>query len=201
MTEAEASSSMSNCGCFPVNHTTPGPKPPSGYDKITPHGDHCVVGGGFESDWCCTSRLFPSQYDLVGWGFWHVPLWGCVGVGDGWASCPMMLACVTLTVHGGSQIRVPTTSSRRTRPCSPRVDPRPTRECRLCWRRFLETTLSLSWTTLRNSSPRRLRRSGRSLHTSAPTQSTSPTRQCLSIMRCKLAPLLSEICPPSPPVH
>jgi hypothetical protein len=68
MTEAEASSSMSNCGCFPVNHTTPGPKPPSGYDKITPHGDHCVVGGGFESDWCCTSRLFPSQYDWWGGG-------------------------------------------------------------------------------------------------------------------------------------
>lgn len=53
LTEAEASSSMSNCGCFPINHTTPGPKPPSGYPKISPHGDHCVVGGGFESDWCC----------------------------------------------------------------------------------------------------------------------------------------------------
>ena len=61
MTEAEASSSMSNCGCFPVNHTTPGPKPPSGYDKITPNGDHCVVGGGFESDWCypCTNYFYP----------------------------------------------------------------------------------------------------------------------------------------------
>ena len=46
MTQAEASSSMSNCGCFPVNHTHPGPRPPSGYSKITPHGNHCVVGGG-----------------------------------------------------------------------------------------------------------------------------------------------------------
>lgn len=51
LTEAEASSSMSNCGCFPVNHTNPGPKPPSGYSKISPNGDHCVVGGGYESDW------------------------------------------------------------------------------------------------------------------------------------------------------
>jgi hypothetical protein len=51
-TQAEASNSMTNCGCFPVNHTNPGPKPPSGYRDITPHGDQCVVGGGKPSDWC-----------------------------------------------------------------------------------------------------------------------------------------------------
>jgi hypothetical protein len=40
-TQAEASSSMSNCGCFPVNHTHPGPEPPSGWRHAqhiqTPH--------------------------------------------------------------------------------------------------------------------------------------------------------------------
>ena len=30
LTQAEASNSMPNCGCFPVNHSNPGPKPPSG---------------------------------------------------------------------------------------------------------------------------------------------------------------------------
>eukprot|EP00039_Didymoeca_costata_P007344 m.98793 g.98793 ORF g.98793 m.98793 type:complete len:426 (+) comp13647_c0_seq5:523-1800(+) len=63
MTEAEASSSMSNCGCFPVDHAHPGPKPPSGPSGVTPHGDHCVVGGGFESDWCypCTNYYSPNS--------------------------------------------------------------------------------------------------------------------------------------------
>ena len=67
-TQAEASSSMSNCGCFPVNHTKPGPKPPSGYDKITPNGDQCVVGGGFFSDWCypCTDYFYPNNSDPRG---------------------------------------------------------------------------------------------------------------------------------------
>jgi hypothetical protein len=69
-TQAEASSSMSNCGCFPVNHSgDPGPAPPAGYRNSTgcgpagtgaakpcagirPHGDHCVVGGGAENAFC-----------------------------------------------------------------------------------------------------------------------------------------------------
>lgn len=64
-TQAEASNSMSNCGCFPVNHTIPGPKPPSGYPSITPHGDQCVVGGGKPSDWCypCTNYYYPNASD------------------------------------------------------------------------------------------------------------------------------------------
>lgn len=68
LTQAEASNSMPNCGCFPVNHTDPGPKPPSGYSKITPHGDHCVVGGGVESDWCypCTNYYYPNASDARG---------------------------------------------------------------------------------------------------------------------------------------
>mmetsp|Transcript_147 Transcript_147/g.296 ORF Transcript_147/g.296 Transcript_147/m.296 type:complete len:613 (+) Transcript_147:7-1845(+) len=68
VTEAEASNSMPNCGCFPVNHTNPGPKPPSGYPSITPHGDHCVVGGGFESDWCypCTNYFYNSSTGVRG---------------------------------------------------------------------------------------------------------------------------------------
>jgi arylsulfatase A-like enzyme len=64
-TQAEASNSMPNCGCFPVNHTNPGPKPPSGYPDITPHGDQCVVGGGVLSDWAypCTQYYFPNASD------------------------------------------------------------------------------------------------------------------------------------------
>jgi arylsulfatase A-like enzyme len=64
-TQAEASNSMTNCGCFPVNHTHPGPQPPSGYPLITPHGDQCVVGGGVPSDWCypCTNYYYPNASD------------------------------------------------------------------------------------------------------------------------------------------
>ena len=64
-TQAEASNSMTNCGCFPVNHTNPGPEPPSGYNDITPHGDQCVVGGGKPSDWCypCTNYYYPNASD------------------------------------------------------------------------------------------------------------------------------------------
>lgn len=67
-TQAEASNSMTNCGCFPVDHATPGPKPPSGYPKITPHGDQCVVGGGAPSDWCypCTNYFYPNVSDPRG---------------------------------------------------------------------------------------------------------------------------------------
>lgn len=67
-TQAEASNSMTNCGCFPVNHTHPGPKPPSGYDKITPNGDQCVVGGGRPSDWAypCTNYYYPNASDARG---------------------------------------------------------------------------------------------------------------------------------------
>ena len=81
-TQAEASSSMSNCGCFPVNHSDPGPPPPAGYKNhsgcgqplnkpcagIVPHGDHCVVGGGVASDWCykCTDYYAPNASDVRG---------------------------------------------------------------------------------------------------------------------------------------
>ena len=67
-TQAEASNSMPNCGCFPVNHSHPGPKPPSGYSSITPHGDQCVVGGGQPSDWCypCTNYYYPNASDPRG---------------------------------------------------------------------------------------------------------------------------------------
>jgi arylsulfatase A-like enzyme len=67
-TQAEASNSMPNCGCFPVNHSHPGAKPPSGYPMITPHGDQCVVGGGVPSDWCypCTNYYFPNASDPRG---------------------------------------------------------------------------------------------------------------------------------------
>jgi hypothetical protein len=73
-TEAEVSSSMSNCGCFPVNHT--GPVPPAPVEPLgpncchdlTPHGDKCVVGGGYESDWCypCTDYFTPNASDPRG---------------------------------------------------------------------------------------------------------------------------------------
>lgn len=81
-TQAEASSSMSNCGCFPVNHTDPGPPPSAGYKNhsgcgrlgskpcagIIPHGDHCVVGGGVVSNWCykCTDYYGPNVSDPRG---------------------------------------------------------------------------------------------------------------------------------------
>ena len=55
---------------FPHIHVprTPGPKPPSGYADITPHGDQCVVGGGVESDWCypCTDYYYPNASDPRG---------------------------------------------------------------------------------------------------------------------------------------
>ena len=67
-TQAEASNSMPNCGCFPVNHTHPGPKPPSGYADITPTGNQCVVGGGAPSDWAypCTQYYTPNASDPRG---------------------------------------------------------------------------------------------------------------------------------------
>lgn len=67
-TQAEASNSMPNCGCFPVNHTHPGPKPPSGYNDIKPVGNQCVVGGGVTSDWAypCTQYYTPNASDARG---------------------------------------------------------------------------------------------------------------------------------------
>ena len=70
-TEAEASNSMSNCGCFPVNHTgavPPAPVEPLGPNcchDLAPHGDQCVVGGGYPSDWCypCTDYFTPNASD------------------------------------------------------------------------------------------------------------------------------------------
>ena len=43
-TQAEASNSMTNCGCFHKNHSHPGRKPNGGYSDLVPLGDHCVVG-------------------------------------------------------------------------------------------------------------------------------------------------------------
>ena len=67
-TQAEASNSMTNCGCFRTNHTHPGKKPNGGYGDITPHGDQCVVGSGFASDWCypCTDYFYPNASDPRG---------------------------------------------------------------------------------------------------------------------------------------
>ena len=41
---------MSNCGCFPRPPTRT--QAPSRAVLVTPHGDKCVVGGGFFNDWC-----------------------------------------------------------------------------------------------------------------------------------------------------
>jgi|EP01043_Picozoa_sp_COSAG02_P004727 arylsulfatase A-like enzyme len=67
-TQAEASNSMTNCGCFPKNHTHPGRKPNGGYDDLRPLGDQCVVGSGFKSDWCypCTDYFYPNASDPRG---------------------------------------------------------------------------------------------------------------------------------------
>ena len=72
-TQAEASNSDPNCGCFPVNHSNPGPLPvepggPNCCHDLTPHGDKCVVGGGHESDWCypCTDYYYPNASDPRG---------------------------------------------------------------------------------------------------------------------------------------
>ena len=83
-TQAEASSSMSNCGCFQVDHADPGPPPPAGYKNhtgcgpyksdtrpcagIRPHGDQCVVGGGVRSNWCypCTDYYGSNTSDARG---------------------------------------------------------------------------------------------------------------------------------------
>ena len=69
LTQAEASNSMPNCGCFPVNHTKPGPNPATAYPgELSPHGDACVVGGGVTSDWCfpCTNYYYPNASDPRG---------------------------------------------------------------------------------------------------------------------------------------
>lgn len=67
-TQAEVSNSMSNCGCFPVQHDNPGPKPPFGCCKINPVGDQCIVGGGAPSDWAypCTNYYYPNSSDPRG---------------------------------------------------------------------------------------------------------------------------------------
>ena len=64
-TQAEASNSDPNCGCFPVHHSRNSTKPPSGYPDITPNGSSCVVGGGIKSEWCypCTNYYYPNASD------------------------------------------------------------------------------------------------------------------------------------------
>jgi arylsulfatase len=64
-TQAEASSSMPNCGCFPMTHSDAGPPPPAGYDNIIPYGDNCIVGGGYPSNWSypCTNYYYPNITD------------------------------------------------------------------------------------------------------------------------------------------
>ena len=47
-TQAEASNSMTNCGCFPKNHSSPGPKPDGGYSDIVPFGDQVSVSNRME---------------------------------------------------------------------------------------------------------------------------------------------------------
>jgi hypothetical protein len=50
----------------PVPFNPQGPRPPSGYpDTIAPHGDQCVLGGGYASDWNypCTNYYFPNASD------------------------------------------------------------------------------------------------------------------------------------------
>jgi hypothetical protein len=89
-TEAEVSSSKPNCGCYPVNHTGPIEKAPvtacSGAQKwpngtlkrgpsggtsgcdLQPHGDQCVVNGGYLSNWNfpCTDYYYPNASDERG---------------------------------------------------------------------------------------------------------------------------------------
>ena len=65
-TQAEASNSMTNCGCFPVDHPEgPGPRPPSGYSNILPTGMNCVLGGGVFTNWSyqCTDYFTPNASD------------------------------------------------------------------------------------------------------------------------------------------
>ena len=67
-TQAEASNSMTNCGCFHKNHSHPGRKPNGGYSDLVPFGDQCVVGSGFAGDWCypCTDYFYPNASDPRG---------------------------------------------------------------------------------------------------------------------------------------
>ena len=84
-TEAEVSSSMPNCGCYPVNHTgpvgampktactgkKPGPPLPSGGGRgcsLSPTGNQCVVAGGVHGDWNypCTDYYQPNASDPRG---------------------------------------------------------------------------------------------------------------------------------------
>lgn len=91
-TEAEASSSKPNCGCYPVNNTEPlPPKPnntacqgrtpgePSGGGRgcdLQPYGDMCIVNNGVEGPWAfpCTDYYYPNVSDsrevsgLADWG-------------------------------------------------------------------------------------------------------------------------------------
>ena len=65
LTQGEASSTQSNCGCFQVEHEHPGPRPrPTAYPVI-PYGDQCVVAGGYPSDWCynCTNYYYANSSD------------------------------------------------------------------------------------------------------------------------------------------
>ena len=98
-TQAEASNSMSNCGCFPTNHTHPGPKPPSGYDKITPDGDQCVVGGGYASDWRADPRA-PSPPALLTRSHRRVRCYPCTNYYYPNASDPRTVTDLPLKVQG-----------------------------------------------------------------------------------------------------
>lgn len=81
-TEAEVSSSKSNCGCYPVDNgpmptqgapitACKGAKPnrlPSGGTagcNLTYFGDKCVVNGGVEGKWAfpCTDYYYPNASD------------------------------------------------------------------------------------------------------------------------------------------
>jgi hypothetical protein len=64
-TQAETSSTQSNCGCFPKYHLNPGPRPEDIPFELLPLGDECVVGGGYYSDWCynCTNYYYANASD------------------------------------------------------------------------------------------------------------------------------------------
>lgn len=65
LTQGEASSTHSNCGCFQVEHDRPGRMPrPTPYPVI-PYGDECIVAGGYPSDWCynCTNYYYANASD------------------------------------------------------------------------------------------------------------------------------------------
>ena len=72
-TEAQTSTSVPNCGCFPpANWTKPEPpphfpvSPPSNFPHDKP-GEHCIVGGGIyvNESFDCANYWFPNASDVA----------------------------------------------------------------------------------------------------------------------------------------